>query len=966
MENYQVNEILHGFQIERKREIPEQKGILYELTHIKTKAKLVYLSTDDKNKHFSVTFKTLPENDTGVFHILEHSVLCGSDKYPVKEPFVELLKSSMNTFLNAMTFPDKTMYPVSSKNEQDFLNLTDVYLDAVFKPAIYHNKKIFEQEGWHYELRDQGDEVVYKGVVFNEMKGATSSIDTMIDNELMRALYPDNAYQYISGGDPKAIPTLTYEEFLHNHQKYYHPSNSYFYIEGDLHIEAVLKKIAHYLDAYEEGESFDLPDQAVVPNTTVRSYYPVAKGEETKEKTQITFGKVVASFDEIQKILAINILSDYLTGSNDAPLKKAILEAHLAQDFYTAITDGIKQPFFVVSAVNTEEKRLLEIKKVIRQVIDEILEKGINKTQLEASLNQLEFTTRDVSEPKGLMHNLLVLSSQLYGGDPALYLSYEAPLKALREALSTHYYEDLLQSLFEDNGVATVVMVPDDRLSERMAEEEKEKLAVIKSSWDQETLKQVIAENEALDAWHETSDTPEALATIPKLSLSDLKDQPEELKTNVQTIDGVTVLTHPSPIDGIVYFNAYFKLDVASHEDLSAYSYLPNLLGSLPTKRSLMELLYDMKANTGRLTFDIGSTSIPGDLDHVEVYLMAKASVLKSKVGDAVRLIKEVLTETDLTNKDYIQPLLLQIYDDFRNDIIGNGHRYAMRKAMSSYSKEAFFNEVVDGLDAYDYLADLVKNFDEKSDGFIAKLVDLQKHQLTRNRLILSMTTSQVDEALINTLIKPFIADYPDSMNYSGATYKIEKPVNLGVVIPNGVSYAALANNLYRLGHNYHGIWIVISTLLSYNYLWNEVRVKGGAYGTGFSSGALGTLAYYSYRDPDVASAIQTYEHSGDFIRAFMESDEDLDQYIISSVAKLEPLRTPRTYGDVADGNYLRHITYDYECARRDEMMKMKKEDLASFAEILDQLGKDHTLCIIGHKEELDRCAEQLDDIRTL
>lgn len=966
MENYQVNEILHGFRIERKREIPEQKGILYELTHIKTKAKLVYLSTDDANKHFSVTFKTLPENDTGVFHILEHSVLCGSDKYPVKEPFVELLKSSMNTFLNAMTFPDKTMYPVSSKNEQDFLNLTDVYLDAVFKPAIYHNKKIFEQEGWHYELRDQKDDVVYKGVVLNEMKGATSSIDTMIDNELMRALYPNNAYQYISGGDPKSITTLSYEEFLKMHQKYYHPSNAYFYIEGDLHLEAVLLKIESYLDGYEEGQSFTLPMQKAIKNTTVRSYYPLADGEEMSEKTQITFGKVVAQYDELQKILAINILSDYLTGSNEAPLKKAILDAHLAQDFYSAITDGIEQPFFVVSAINSEESRLADIQKVIRQVIDEILEKGINKTQLEASLNQLEFTTRDVSEPKGLMHNLLVLSSQLYGGDPALYLSYEEPLKALREALSTHYYEDLLAELFNDQGVATIVMVPDDTLSERMVEEEKEQLASIKASWDDQMIKQVIEENKALDTWHETVDSPEALATIPKLSLKDLDEKPEELKTSVQIIDGVKVLTHPSPVDGIVYLNVYFKLDVATHEDLSAYSYLPNLLGSLPTKRSLTDLLYDMKANTGRLSFDIGSTSIPGDLDHVEVYLMAKANVLTSKVNEAARLIHEVLCETDLTNKDYIQPLLVQIYDDFRNDIIGNGHRYAMRKAMASYSKEAFFNEVVDGLDAYDYLADLVKHFDEKADDFINRLVDLQAHQLTRNRMILSLTTPKVDQDLIDHFISPMIASYPQSMSYRGATYELEKPVNLGVIIPNGVSYASLANNLYRLGYTYHGIWSVLSTLLSYNYLWNEVRVKGGAYGTGFSCGSLGTLAYYSYRDPNVASAIQTYEHSGDFIRAFIKSDEEIDQYIISSIAKLEPLRTPRSYGDVADGNYLRHITYENECLRRSEMLHMKKEDLGAFAKILDSLGENHTLCIIGHKDEVERSRDLLDEIRTL
>lgn len=960
------NQKISGFQLERKREIPECQGTLYEFIHVKTHARLVYLATKDVNKHFSVTFKTLPEDDSGVFHILEHSVLCGSDRYPVKEPFVELLKSSMNTFLNAMTFPDKTMYPVSSKNEQDFLNLTDVYLDAVFHPAIYHNKKIFEQEGWHIELRQKDDAPVYKGVVLNEMKGANSSVDTMIDNEMMRGLYPDNAYQYISGGDAKSIVKLSYESFLAHHQKFYHPSNAIFYLEGDLHLETVLKMIGGYLKDYDASyEKIELPLEERFENKDIVSYYPVAQGEDVKEKTQISFGKIAATYDDPKKIFAINILSDYLTGSNDAPLKKAILDAHLAQDFYTAVTDGIMQPFFTVGADNTEADRKDEIKSVMHETIGQILRDGINKTQLSASLNQLEFTTRDIGEPKALMRNLLVLSSMLYGGDPALYLSYNAIFASLKDALSTHYYEDLLSELFDEKGVVSVTMIPDETLNAKMQEDEAHSLQAIKEKMSEDEINALIKENEDLDTWHETPDSKEALATIPKLSLSDLNKEPEKLETKVETVDGITVLTHPSSRDGIVYMNVYFKLDVASHEDLSAYSFLPNLLGSLPTKRSLTELLYDMKANTGRLSFDIGATSRPGDLDHVDVYLMVKTNVLKTKVKEAVRLMKEVLTETDFSQKALIKTLFLQIQDDFRNDIINNGHRYAMRHTLSGYSKEAFFNEVVDGLDAYDYLNDLLKHFDEKSDAFIEKIVDLLEHQLIKNRMIISVTTPHFDEDL-KTDIHDLISNFEEGKAFTGANYDLPAVKNVGMIIPNGVSYACLGGNLYHLDHEYNGRWRVISSLLSYYYLWNEVRVKGGAYGTGFACGSLGTLAYYSYRDPNVSSALNIYKHAGNFLRDFVKSDEGIEEYIISSIAKTEPLRSDRGAGDLADGNYLRDITYEDEVRLRNDMLEMKKEDLLAYADILDALAKDCVITVIGHEQEIEACKNDLEEIKTL
>lgn len=960
-----LGEILHGFTLKNKRYIEEQKAELLEFTH-PTGAKLIYLATKDVNKLFSVAFKTLPSDDTGVFHILEHSVLCGSDNFPVKEPFVELLKSSMNTFLNAMTFPDKTMYPVSSKNEQDFMNLTKVYLDAVFKPAIYTNKNIFLQEGWHYEMRSLDEEPVYKGVVLNEMKGATSSVNTRIDNEMMRQLYPDNCYQYVSGGAPEAITDLTYEEFIANHKKYYHPSNAYFYLEGDMNIDRVLLEISTYLSGYEENnEDYALPMQDNVEKKDITMSYPLAQGEDASERTQISFGKVIASYEEKKKLSAINILSDYLTGSNEAPLKKAILDAHLAQDFYTVLTDGIEQAFFQVQAVNTEASRLEEIRATIKKVIDELLEKGLNKKQLEASLNQMEFAARDVGEPKALMHNIQVLNAWLYDGDPATYLTYNDMFASLRKDLDTHYYEDLLKELFEDQFVS-ITAVPSVTLDQEEKQKEKERLLSRVNEMTEKEKVEHIEENKALDEWQKAKDTPEALATIPHLSLKDMNPLPEKIPTDVREYDGVKVLVHPFGNEGIVYLNVYFELDVKDKETLSAISFFPNLLGSLPTKRELTQLLIDMKGNTGRLSFDLGSTSMPGHTDDLRIFLIAKCNVLSSKVSEAIRLIKEILCETDFTRKDFIKPLLLQVQEGFRNDIINSGHQYAMRRALSSYSKEAFFNEVMDGLDAYFYLKDLSSSFEEKGDAFIEKLRGVQSQQLTRNRMLIGLTSSTSYDELESSLVKPLVDAFDESSEIGGTHLNVEQSENVGIEIPNGVSYASLAYNLYALHRQYSGVWRVASTMLSFDHLWNEVRVKGGAYGTGFASGSLGTLAYYSYRDPDVARSLSIYRHAGDYLRTFVKENGDVEQFIISSIAKCEPLRSARSQGELADGNYLRGIDYEKECLYRNEMLEMKNDALLDIADTLDEMGKMASVCVIGHRAALEKCQDVLGQIKTL
>lgn len=446
-------EKLHGFMVRSVKELPEQKAILYQLEYVKNGAELLWLDNGEKNKLFSIAFKTLPSDDTGVFHILEHSVLCGSKKYPVKEPFLDLLKGSMKTFLNAFTFPDKTMYPVSSRNETDFLNLMQVYLDAVFCPAIYENESIFHQEGWHYELEDAGADPIYKGVVFNEMKGAFSSVDTKLETEMNRLLFPDTCYRFVSGGDPKKIPSLTYEQFLKAHSEYYHPSNAKIYLDGNVPLDRVLTILdEEYLSKYEKSDAkHEIAMQQPLAHAEAIEYYEIGEEEDTDEKAQIAFGKLVCDFSDRKKLMALMVLSSYLTGSNEAPLKQAILQNGLGQDVSLLVMDGIAQPYSLLRICNTEYESRNEIKRIVRETAEKLLTDGLNPEELNAAIDELEFQTREGEEPKGLIRNINILNSWLYNGDVELYLLNDELFQFLRDAVNTDYYEKLLACILLDS-----------------------------------------------------------------------------------------------------------------------------------------------------------------------------------------------------------------------------------------------------------------------------------------------------------------------------------------------------------------------------------------------------------------------------------------------------------------------------------------------------------------------------------
>ncbi|WP_234122998.1 insulinase family protein [Clostridium hydrogenum] len=957
--NLDLNSIIHGFRVTNAREFKELDATMYEMIHEKTAAELVWLKTSDSNKLFSIAFKTIPTNDTGVFHILEHSVLCGSKKYPVKEPFVELLKSSMNTFLNAMTYPDKTLYPVSSRNDKDFINLAKVYLDAVFEPAIYENPNIFYQEGWHYEINDKAENPIYKGVVFNEMKGAYSSVYTSIMSDINRMLFPDNCYQYVSGGEPEKIPDLTYKEFIEAHSAYYHPSNSRIYLDGDVNIEQILSLLdQEYLCKYEKkDEKFEIKVQEPIKFNEKVHYYEISQEEALEGKSHMTLGKIVGTWEEREKLLAISVLAEYLIGSNDSPMKKAILQKQLGQDVSIQLIEWVLQPYMLLQVWNTDYEKKDEIKETIKNTILTIVKNGISVKDLEAVINQKEFKCKESSEPRAITNNINVLKSWLYGGDPALYLTYKDIFKSLREKLTTDYFVKLAEQLFlEDDTTAVLYSLPSKTLGEEKRKKEEEKLINIKNCWDKDKLEEIINLNNKLQEWQRLSDTKDKLNTIPKLNLSEVNLLPEKRETEVYAEENVKVLFHSSLAKGVIYLNLYFSLADFEFDKLTSLAFMSKLFGELPTKNNnLEELKRDIKTNLGNLDFGIEVFSKPGNIENCNPYFVVKCSVLEEKFQDAIRIIKEVLTETKFDQDNKIKEILQQMDEGLRQEIITSGHMYSIKRAAAHFSAEGAVAEAIEGYSFYEWIHGFVQKYETDKDKFIQFVSASQKQIFINSHLVVSVTASEkVREISQLVSVFPKGSIEKECMKVVLQTTKKE-----GIQIPAEISYSALCSNLYKCGYDYSAGLKVLSNILSLSYLWNEIRVQGGAYGTGFSVSKTGDLMFYSYRDPNAARSLSIYRSASKYIREFCESVDKLDEFIIGSIAKTEPLLSPKALGALADSEYFRAISYEDRCKDRSEMLGVNKDKLIGYLNILETIANENAVCVVGHVQALKNCEKE-------
>ena len=944
----------HGFSLDRIRQLPELRAVLHEFTHEKSGAQLIWLERQEQNKTFCVTFKTLPEDDTGVFHILEHCVLGGSKKYQVKEPFAELLKNSVNTFLNAMTFSDKTMYPVASRNETDFFNLMDVYLDGVFNPSVLDNEHIFRQEGWGYTF-DEGGKPAYQGVVYNEMKGASSSLGRKARLETLRLLFPDTNYRFDSGGDPGTMLDLTYEQFKSAHQRFYHPANARFFLDGQLSLDRVLEKLDRdYLRNYDRIPlDTKIAWQEPRPGL-VRHDYEIGADEDPKDKCRLTLAKLAASWEDLEKQLAISILCDALAGSNEAPLKKTILDLGLAQDFRMYLSGGAAQAWLGIEAHNTSEDHFAGIKETIHECLTGLADQELNKEDLLASLNQLHYQELDPDEPRGVILAVATLHSWLYGGDPALYLSRGPYFESLREKIHTGYFEVLLRELIADSDSwVEVQSIPSASYGKERDAREAARLDSEATAWSGEDKRDLMDRASKLEAWQLSSDSPEDLAALPNLTLKDLSEEPLYLDTTSLDTQGVTILRHPSPAEGIVYLRLYFDSSDTPLEDLAGFNFMALLLGKLATRqRDARSLLREIKTHIGQLDFSLMPVADPGRRDRCKLYFTVTCSALDSELDHALRLIREILTETLFDDKAGIYAQLVQHREYLRQATIQAAQYFGVIRVKGHYTARDAAREALEGLSSVLWFKEFLKDFDSSWDSWKKLAESCRDRIFCRERLTLSVTgdlDEKVTEELVNSY--PQIPDSPAGW----ATYTSSYPRHEAVSIPSAVSYACLGCHMAPFGGEYSGGWLALEQILSLEYLWNKIRVQGGAYGAGFSIDRLAGCSFYSYRDPSPHQSLDVFCQSASFIRDFCAGRDSIERYIMGKIADLDPALSFKQQADQADNWYFTDYSADKILAIRRQLMEAGPQDLLGLADILDQAVGESAVCVIGSPEAIDK-----------
>lgn len=976
----------HGFSVISAEDLPEVEGTAYVMAHDASKARLLYVRNADVNKAFSISFKTPAADDTGVFHILEHSVLCGSRKFPVKEPFVNLLKSSMQTFLNAMTFPDKTMYPVASTNERDLLNLADVYLDAVFNPAIYEKRTIFEQEGWHLELEGAAEEagtpsetseagaqveagaqarLAYNGVVYNEMKGALSDPDSVLYDALSAALFPDTTYRFESGGTPSAIPTLTYEAFLDAHRRHYRPDNSYIMLYGDLDLDVFLAflddEYLSVLARQDRGELHvnPLEVQAPVVNTGVRKLMATAP-----ENASVALGYVAGRAHDRERMIAVDILLDAIMGSNEAPLKRTLLDAGVAADATAYLADAVLQPFAVIQLKGARPEAAGRFRSIVEQRCRELADGALDHELIEAALSHAEFVMRErnFGYADGVVLAMSSMAGWLYDDGAAVaYLSYEAAFADLRAKIDKGYFEQLLAELvLESNHFAEVELVAVERDEDAGARERLERLS---EGFGPQDFEDVAREVALLRAAQEAPDAPEDVAKLPQLHVSDLADAPAEGAFFLEEGTPLACLRHDIPTRGIAYAYLYFDLGRLSFDELPYATVLAMVLGRLGTARHTAAQIDTMaQSKLGNLSFFAEVHEDVSDRDAFMPKFVASSSALSENVEHMGLITDEILHETDFSDHEKIRDILMQKRVSMEQGFAASGHSVAMARVASYYLPAALVRERIGGMDFYFFLKDLLEHFDERAQSLEAKLGELARRLFVDDRCLLSFTGTDEDMCRywsVGERLGKFDIDAQEAARSAGAL-KAPCPRDLheAFVVPTDVTFSAVGYDRRLLDEPYAGAWLVATRALSFDYLWNEVRVKGGAYGAGFQMTRPGSMRLYSYRDPRVDETLARFEGAGAWLASFEPTPSEMAGYVVSTVAGIDAPLKARELMRRQDGMFLSGYTPEERARARREVIAATPDDVRALGRAVTRAVDQHLVCVVGNREVIERSQE--------
>ena len=938
----QPGNLCSGFRLVKKEPVAALDAVLYTLVHEKTRAQLLYLDRADENRTFAICFKTLPENDTGVFHILEHSVLNGSRRFPVKEPFVSLLQSSMQTFLNALTFGDKTVYPVSSRNEKDLFNLMSVYLDAVFDPLIYEKPEIFLQEGWHFE---PGKTPGYNGVVYSEMKGAFADVDTLMQSELSRLLYPDTSDGFVSGGHPEHIPELSWEQFVATHRRFYHPSNARIFLDGHMQIDEILRYIdEEYLSKYDyRAPDFDFSVQK--PTTGEKTIlYEAREGEETL--AHMAAAKILCSHKDVETIYAAKILADYLTGSNEAPLTRAFLERGLAQDVSLQVEDGVFQPNLCFLARNTVPEKFAEIRETLAETARSLVQSGLDREALAASLERFAFRRREISEPYGVTLALRALDGWLYGDDPLTHIDSTKIFDSLRDRLDSDYFPKLLQTMLADAGDKVYLYaLPSTSKGREDAQREAARAQAQFAALDgnaQQRTREAVA---SMQRWQQTPDSEEALCSLPHLELADVPQEAAPIRTREMTLDGAPVLEVDTQSGGIAYLNLYFDVSDFSLEELRLLNTIAACFGELSTSHyDAKSLQTRVKVLFGHLNAGIDMTSKPGDLRDCTPYLHISAAMLEENAPEALALLTELLTNGRYDETDRILETVRQLDYLLKQNMIESGHMLALSKALSAFSAEAACKEQLTGEAFVQWFGQFAASFAQDAGVYAEKFAALMAKACAKNRLFAGYC-GKLDAAALGALVSA-LPEHPLGVRTETV---LPDAAPCAIEIPGDVGFTAIGHNLYALGETFTGAWAVASSLMTFDYLWSMVRLQGGAYGTGMNVRLNGDMFCYSYRDPAPEGTRAAYAGMTDFLQDALAQKIPLDDLIIGTVNTTDPLLDPSGVCDVACIRRLKGITVEDIARVRREILTCTPKALAALTDTLRAFSEHGKFCAVGN-----------------
>lgn len=945
------------------------------LRHKKSGARIAVLSNNDDNKVFYIGFRTPPEDETGVPHIIEHTTLCGSKKFPVKDPFIELAKGSLNTFLNAMTYPDKTVYPVASCNDQDFKNLMDVYLDAVFNPNITKYEEIFKQEGWHYELTGKDDELKINGVVYNEMKGAYSSPDEVLSSQIYRSLFPDNTYSKDSGGNPEYIPKLTYEAYLDFYHKYYHPSNSYIYLYGDMDVVERLEWLdKEYLSLYDykkvNSEINKQPAFDEIKN--VEAQYSITMDDSQENKTYLSYNRVVGDTLDEMLYQAFDVLDYALVSSPGAPVKQALIDAGIGDDVYGSYDAGILQPVFSFVAKNANASQADEFESIIENTLKEVVKTGINKEALLAGINSSEFKFREADFgqfPKGLLFGLNCLDSWLFDDmKPFIHLECLGTFAKLRKAVDTDYFEKLIQEYLLDNTHGSSVTVKPKRgLGNEREEALAKELSDYKASLSDEEIKKLIEDTEHLKKYQEEPSSDEDLRKLPMLTRADMKKNAMPFSNIEDELLDVKVVRHDIESNGIDYISFLFDAGDFAQSELGYLGFFTNALGLVSTEKySYTDLANATNIYTGGISTGTASHPDIKDRNNFVFKFEVKLKVLEKNLDKALELMEQMLLSSDFTDTKRLGELVAQIKARLQANLSSSGHLVAAMRSMSSFSRYALYQDELKGIAFYRSICRIEKELSESPKSVSDKLAAIAKKLFARNRMLISFTGNNEAYGNAKPSLEKVIAGF-NKMSAVGNQAEVHfNTAKEAFIDASQIQYVAKTGDFICEGYEYTGALRLLRIILSYDYLWINVRVKGGAYGCMNTFLRSGESYFVSYRDPNLSDTLDVYDRIPEYIKSFSPDERDMTKYIIGTFSALDTPMNPEAKGSRSLSAYLEGITYEQIQKERNEILNAQPEDIRRLADLVEAVLKKDSICVIGNENMIKESAGLFENVEKL